>query len=417
MDVLIITDLYPVTDDPGDHRRTLALHQLAKHWTGHARVVVIRPVYIYLSEILRGKGPRSAWNAFDKEIFVRDNVTVIVFPVFKIPRATYYNASLYRYLDRYCRENSFNPGVVVAHFDKSLELGLEYSRRRNLPLVAGVHIAPDLVDDDPAPFKQRCQSVLEAAQAIACRSRFIHDQIAEWFPHLQEKQFIAFSGVEDSLVQPPGTGLKKLKQWKTDGKPLRLITVSSLIPRKKIGDLLFALSLLSTEIPWTFTIIGDGELREHLEKMARKLGIRDNVNFLGTQPRETVVRELKKSHIFMLISRYETFGLAYLEAMATGNIVIGSRDEGIDGVIRDKENGLLCDAGDHEQLHRVLERIIHRMSLQQLQELVKQSHATIREYTETRAAASYWNHILEAVASHAGGASHAGEASHAPGEK
>ena len=47
------------------------------------------------------------------------------------------------------------------------------------------------------------------------------------------------------------------------------------------------------------------------------------------------LKELQKSNAFVLASDYETFGVVYIEAMACGNPVIGTRNGGADDIIND----------------------------------------------------------------------------------
>jgi glycosyltransferase involved in cell wall biosynthesis len=54
--------------------------------------------------------------------------------------------------------------------------------------------------------------------------------------------------------------------------------------------------------------------------------------------------------VFAMVSTGETFGLVYLEAMALGLITIGSRGEGIDGVIKYGFNGFLAEPNDADDL-------------------------------------------------------------------
>lgn len=66
-----------------------------------------------------------------------------------------------------------------------------------------------------------------------------------------------------------------------------------------------------------------------------------NVTFTGHLPQHEVYEKMRQSDIFVLPSVGETFGMVYLEAMASGCIVVGTKDDGIDGIIKDGENGFL----------------------------------------------------------------------------
>ncbi|NIM12119.1 MAG: glycosyltransferase [Candidatus Aminicenantes bacterium] len=403
MNILLISSLYPTTAEPSAEGVTSVLHSFVKHWhqdkNREVNVLVVCPVYLYVREWFTRRQNQLSGKSFRSKIISLDNVPIIVFPIFKIPRIAYFYYPLYRYLNKYLKTIDFKPDVVVAHYDKSLYIGYRYSRMRELPLVVGLHITPDLVEDDPTAFAKRCGSVLEAASAIACRSQYIYNKIQKWFPHYREKSFIAFSGIEEDLIENPENAAARMRQWKTGktGGKVSIISVCSLIERKKIDTNLRALARLKDKFDWTYTIIGEGEERPHLEALTVQLGIQSRVRFKGTVPRRQVIEALKRSHIFVMVSYLETFGLVYLEAMAAGNIVIGGRGEGIDGVIQHEKNGFLSLPGQVEPLKNLLETIILQSSTAELENILKNAHQTIREYNDENAARNYWQQLEKAV--------------------
>ena len=385
MNILFISSLYP--QNKNDFV-TKALHNIVKHWNNKGKIIVIRPVYIYLSELFTGKYKGSL---MPEKIFIED-VTVIVFPIFKMPKIAYFFYPLYRYLNKYFKNNIFKPDIVVAHYEKSLEIGYKYSQKNKLPLVSGLHITPDLLEENSENFNNRCSDILKYSSLIACRSQYIHNKITRWYPMYKTKSFFAYSGIENELIISVEDILKRMEKWKSNGK-ISFISVCVLIERKNIHTNLIALAQLKDKIDWTYTIVGDGEERTKLEQLVSRLGIGDQVFFKGKLSIDAVIHELKQSHVFIMVSHSETFGLAYLEAMATGNIVIGSIDEGIDGIIRDGENGFLAPAGKSEPLLKILKKIIFTMQITELENVLLNSHRTISFYTEKQAAENYWNQL------------------------
>jgi len=385
MNILFISTLYPTQPLESNEGVTLALHNLVKRWNQaeDVDILVIRPVFFYLREIFKKKP------FFKEKMIAIDNVKIIVYPVFKIPKLAYFYYPLTRFLKR----NDFKPGLVIAHFDKSLTIGYKFSKAMRLPLIAGLHITIDLSIENPGRFTARCKKVLDFAAAVACRSYVIYRRISQWFPGYKQKSFIAFSGIEKEIITDENLSLKKFQSW---GKSqlIRFITVSSLIERKKITDILNALALLDKKIRWTYIIAGEGDERKKLEQSARTLGIGDRVEFLGKVSRLEAINLMKKSHVFLLLSKYETFGLVYLEAMAAGNIVIGSKNEGIDGIIEHPENGFLCEPGNINQLKQTIEHILS-LPGKNVESLIKKAFAVVRNYTEEQAAESYLRHIKE----------------------
>lgn len=104
------------------------------------------------------------------------------------------------------------------------------------------------------------------------------------------------------------------------------------------------------------TIIGDGPLKDELKNLAKAQGVEKQVKFTGRMDRNGVARELQKSNVFVLASDYETFGVVYIEAMACGNPVIGTRNGGADDIIND-DCGILVDTNDVLQLANAMKQI------------------------------------------------------------
>lgn len=94
-----------------------------------------------------------------------------------------------------------------------------------------------------------------------------------------------------------------------------------------------------------------------------------------------------------MISKAEIFGLVYLEAMAKGCIVIASRNEGIDGIIKDGVNGFLCKAGNVDELSSIISKI-KSMSQDELCAISKSAVETAREMTDYKVAERYINSVI-----------------------
>ena len=123
--------------------------------------------------------------------------------------------------------------------------------------------------------------------------------------------------------------------------PFRFVTVAGLNPRKNIGGLLEAFAkAFGASSGASLTIVGEGPRRAALEGQARRLGVEERVAFRGRQDRSGVREALWDAHAFVLPSRHETFGVALVEAMATGLPVVATRSGGPEDIVT-KEAGLL----------------------------------------------------------------------------
>ncbi|HWE10923.1 MAG TPA: glycosyltransferase [Solirubrobacteraceae bacterium] len=107
-----------------------------------------------------------------------------------------------------------------------------------------------------------------------------------------------------------------------------LVTVGNLIARKRNGDVIEALALLSDRHPdLRYVIVGDGPEREALRALASARGVSDRVQFRGRLPHDQAVAAGRSATLFVLPSVAEAFGVSYVEAMAAGVPVIGARGE------------------------------------------------------------------------------------------
>lgn len=121
-----------------------------------------------------------------------------------------------------------------------------------------------------------------------------------------------------------------------------IVFLGRLTAVKQTDKLLYAAKKFSDEkIPVRFYIIGDGNLRQDLEKLAKELQIDHLVTFLGYQ--SNPYPYIKQADILVSTSSYEGFGLVLCEAMALGVPVVSTKTAGSIEIIGDNEFGLLCN--------------------------------------------------------------------------
>ncbi len=129
----------------------------------------------------------------------------------------------------------------------------------------------------------------------------------------------------------------------------KIIThVSNFRKVKRIDDVINVFYALQKKISSKLIMVGDGPEKESAEELVSKLGIIDKVVFLGKS--NEVDKILCFSDLFLLPSETESFGLAALEAMASGVPVISSNTGGIPEVNIDGVSGYLSNVGDVESM-------------------------------------------------------------------
>jgi N-acetyl-alpha-D-glucosaminyl L-malate synthase BshA len=125
----------------------------------------------------------------------------------------------------------------------------------------------------------------------------------------------------------------------------RILThISNFRPVKRVEDVIKIFYEVQKEIPSKLLMIGEGPDRAKAEILTKKLGITDNVFYLGNST-ETV-KILCYTDLFLLPSQTESFGLAALEAMAAKTAVISSNTGGLPEVNIQGKTGFLSDLGD-----------------------------------------------------------------------
>ncbi len=144
-----------------------------------------------------------------------------------------------------------------------------------------------------------------------------------------------------------------------DRKNFNLLTLGYLTRRKGTELTVKALQLVKREFPKVhLTVIGDGPQRRELENLSRELDLAKNVTFAGFVNYERLSREYQNSHLLVSMSRAESWGQVYIDAMACGLPVITSRNDGSNEIVINGKTGYLVDQEDYASLARKIINLI-----------------------------------------------------------
>lgn len=148
---------------------------------------------------------------------------------------------------------------------------------------------------------------------------------------------------------------------------LRLLFVGRFEKRKGIDTLLAALpDLLSRHANLEVVLVGDnsipfeihGPLKDQFMASHASEPWISRVQFTGVVDDDLLSGHYSECDIFIAPSRYESFGLIFLEAMRHAKACIGTRVGGIEEVIDDGLTGLLCEVGNADEVTEVVSRLI-----------------------------------------------------------
>lgn len=115
---------------------------------------------------------------------------------------------------------------------------------------------------------------------------------------------------------------------------------------------------------------GGGNALSKAKEWIREAGVEKNIELLGALDRPQVLERMQACDCFVLPSRYETFGVVYIEAMACGKPVIGVKNGGPDGFV-DKTNGILLEEISPEILADAMKYMMNNRELYNSEEIRK----------------------------------------------
>ena len=185
------------------------------------------------------------------------------------------------------------------------------------------------------------------------------DAVTAVSDYLRDETYRAFGCVQCSITTIPN--FVNLDEYRPadDREPCsglapeghKVIThISNFREVKRVKDVVRVFSRIRHAMPATLLMIGDGPERDEAEREAREHDVAGDVRFLGRL--DSVAALLQASHLFLLPSQSESFGLAALEAMACGVPVVASRAGGLPEVITDGVSGILEPVGSVEAMGR-----------------------------------------------------------------
>lgn len=192
-------------------------------------------------------------------------------------------------------------------------------------------------------------AALEACAGLTTPSRYLRGQAVDHFGLAPERIEVIANFVDLQRFRPPPR--REPAQLdalfgETSPAPV-LFHVSNFRPIKRPLDLIETLARIRRTVPARLVLIGDGPERAAVEDRVQALGLSDAVRSLGR--RRDFAGLLRHADGFLLTSESESFGVAALEALASGVPVFGYRVGGVPEVVAEG-TGALVPCGDVDAL-------------------------------------------------------------------
>lgn len=180
------------------------------------------------------------------------------------------------------------------------------------------------------------------AQKIICVGTLLKKNLAPYLDN-PDKAIVIPNFVDISTFRQSEHLTEKKKQF-------TFVSIGNLSKRKGFEELLDAFAQNFRKHPHiSLVIAGDGEEETNLQNKIHALQLEQQATLAGRLSREEIARLLARSDAFVLASYAETFGIVFIEAMATGMPAIGTICGGPEDIIT-PESGYLIQPGDVKAL-------------------------------------------------------------------
>ncbi len=237
-------------------------------------------------------------------------------------------------------EGSFGrPDIILAH--SSIWAGYAASRiagSSGIPYIITEHrsrftgLTPEANEFIRDAYRPFLEEAFRKASRIVTVSDALQDCIKQFIP--ADRQILTIPNLVDTgfFVQPV----------RRQRDPLVILSIGRLEHEKGMDLIIQAYGRLLDDIPGaSLRIVGRGPLERQLRAMASKICSTDKIQFLGKLTAGEMLKELHRAQILAVASRFEAFGVVFIEAMSTGMPVLAASSGGPDTFVTEKVGKLV----------------------------------------------------------------------------
>jgi phosphatidylinositol alpha-1,6-mannosyltransferase len=201
------------------------------------------------------------------------------------------------------------------------------------------------------------RAAVDAADLVLCVSRYTRACVLDWAAIAPERLVVLPNTVGAAFT--PGDGSALRAAWGLQDKRV-LLTVGRMDSRERYKGhdrVIAAMSeLVTAGHDVVYLVVGEGDDRERLEQRACESGVPDRVWFLGAVELPRLIEIYRVADLFVMPSTGEGFGIAFLEAMASGTPALGLAVAGTQDALADGELGTgVCESEFTSALAQALE--------------------------------------------------------------
>jgi len=248
---------------------------------------------------------------------------------------------------------------------------------------------------DDGDYYEQVYRLGRYCNAVVCVSECIKRNVNELHPLIGKRAHV----IHNSSVWAYDVATSRSARTET----MRIVYTGRLVQyQKRVLDYLeLARALDRVAVPYTISLIGTFSAHENAQgafEREAKAHLEDGrIRLLGRMPRARILEALDNQDLFVLLSDFEGFPLALVEAMARGCVpVVAESNSGIPELLKDGDNGLVVRGRDYDEWARLvtdLWRDRRRLSL-----MAKRARGTVRKQFTVEQAAKKFDELFRRVA-------------------
>jgi len=230
-------------------------------------------------------------------------------------------------------------------FGAAALLAKQIAADQDLKVVTTLHGTDITLVGNNASFRPVTALTIERSDAVTAVSDFLEAETRRQFG-ISRPIDVVYNFVDPARHVPQRATPRGRR-----AEPLTIVHVSNFRPVKRLVDVVEIFARIHAALDARLVLVGDGPDCAVAQERAARLGVADRVTFTGVVDRVAPI--LNGADLFLLPSQTESFGLAALEAMASGVPVVASDVGGIPEVVENGRCGYLAAVGDVEAMARL----------------------------------------------------------------
>lgn len=261
-------------------------------------------------------------------------------------------------LRRYLKKNSNNYDIVHAHSYHAIPALYAAQTKNKNKFFFNPHYHGSghtyLRSLLHVPYKLLGKRIFQKADRIICVSHYEKSLISKDFNIREEKV----------AVIPNGVNSQEFRSLRKREKNHRaVLSVGRLEKYKGLQHLIRVLKRLNNDV--VLEIVGKGPYKETLVELSKKLGVYDRVRFSQDLPRTKLLQKYADADVFVLLSKYEAYGISVAEALASRTPCIVANTS----ALREWVDGKNCFGIEYPINYHELQDLINKVMGRQVKEL------------------------------------------------